>query len=382
VVRLAPEDTGSLDVTLYVPPSSDAVSADLPRAPGRDVRRLAIHDVECDDQPIERSMEGWSLPPACNVLRYRVAFEHVPADGYDPRSRMAVMRADPSHWLVPGAALFLVPSSMRERPRLDLRLPSGMEVFHVLPGASPNDLALPVPTELAGVYFAFGAFHDATTSDGATDIRFLCDSEMEVAGIAPGMALDYLKRLTRGRAPSRVLVFVLRRANGVELTSVAGDDVIVMGHRDVTPPEEARRAASRAFLSAWLRIVVGRRVPAWVAGSLSVFYAGRALSEPAAPVGTPELALLAAQRRVAEGDLDAEAHFATDGAAFWTAVDRSIAAGSNGERSLDDVAADLLELVYTEDGTPPERFLALLTEAGAADAAALSTRWVGWPPAD
>ncbi len=404
-VRLVPEDGSLLDVTLYVAPSSGVVTADLPRAAGRDARRLAIRDVECDHEPLTAGANGWTLPPRCNVLHWRVAFARIPDAGYDPRSRTAVRSESPAYWLVPAAAALLVPSSMDERATLDLRPPAGVAAYHALAGTSQENLTLPMPNELGDVVFGLGALHEASTSDGATRIRFVTDTEMEVTGIAPGLALDFLARITRGHAPREVIVFLLGRAVGEPTATVAGSDVIVMSHPEGEPTAEGAHAMSLAFASAWLRVLAGRRVPSWASTSLAAFYAERALHEagvdagaepeprsPARPprtrpdgragsaAGAPELTLLAAQRSLVDhGDPDAEAHFATIGPGFWDAIDQSIARGSSNEQNLDDVAADLLELVYDEDGTPPQRFLTLLTDAGAADAAEICTAWLGWP---
>lgn len=390
---------GALHVTYWLAPSNEPVHADLPREPGRSMRRASISEVDCDGAAVSFQGDGWTLPSGCSALHYRVGFDSVPDQGARAAERRSLRSASRNLWLVSGADAFLVPDSLTERPTLDLDLPESVEGYHHLTASTGLGHVLPAKSALGRVFIGAGGFRVVDRSDGGTRMRHLFDSddEVDLSGLALGV--QYLLRVTAARAPRDLDIFWLGLAHGStpRLTGAAGLDALLVNYWSGLPANAAsstRRAGLAVFFEQYFVVIVGRDLPAWLTRSLGQYYALRAWSEAGAISqaelaaivrssvgrGEPSSSVIAAHERwVESGSEEDYRAFSRGGLGFWSALDAHLSSRTGGEKGLDDVLAGLLGLVYSQDGTPPMRFLQIVEDTGGAGAAEVTTRWIGWP---
>jgi hypothetical protein len=108
----------------------------------------------------------------------------------------------------------------------------------------------------------------------------------------------------------------------------------------------------------------------WLSESLAEYYGLKALtrvdrSEAAStlrskfirPDVVPAIGLLGLNRAYTGGDHTRYGLFYSQGATFWSLVDRAIESSTAGAQSLDDHVAELLTMPANADGTLPERFI-------------------------
>jgi hypothetical protein len=259
---------------------------------------------------------------------------------------------------------------------------------------------LPPPTALGRLLMGFGGWTTRAHADGAMQIQYLANGPIELATAhpAPPLASAYITRVVGGRPPTKLLVFMFPVAAGRgTLSSASGDDAIAVGYWAEALPDDApvlsRVAPHISYLSAWFDLLSGRSLPTWASVSLGRYYALKGLVHARSltpsdmeqylaavvPRDGDRTALLSAESRFANGERGARTIFGKEGIGFWAAVDDAIREGSEGQRSLDDVLTELIGLIYQNTGTPPQRFLILLDEAGVPDAEALASAWLGWP---
>ncbi|MEM9191298.1 MAG: hypothetical protein AAGF12_19150 [Myxococcota bacterium] len=397
------EDGQALRMTLWLRVESNEVRADLPDEPGRSVRRAALQDVRCDDASLSAGPDGFILPAGCSALRWSVPFSALPPDGLHPETRASVYDPERGLYLVSGAATFLVPESLTERPNVDFRLPASLPVHHQLPDAGGLGHTLPPRSQLGRLSIGLGSFTVREQNIGRTRIRHLMDNEatIDLEGLALGF--QYLTAKSGAPPPRSLDVFWFARpAAGPDgapprrLGGAAGLDSIVANYfRDL--PDDApvtfRRAALAVLFHQYFASLSGRQVPPWMSQSLGQFYALKAwehsgaipeedLSQivESAAVASPERTVIDAFESWAETGRDEDYRsFYRLGLGFWVALDAHIADASDGERALDTVLEDLLGLVYGRDGMPPRRFLQILDESGASGAGAITRPFLGWP---
>lgn len=392
---------GAIHMTYWLAPASAPVHADLPREPGRPARRDNVSDLACDGAAVERDAEGWLLPAGCSTLTYSVAFDTIADSGARASDRRSLRSTSRNLWLVSGAAAFVVPDSLSERPTLDLDLPESVSGYHHLAESTGLGHVLPAKTALGRVFIGAGGFRAVDGSDGGTRFRHLFDGDEDVDRSGAALGIQYLLRVTGASAPSAIDVFWLglEQGSAPRLTGAAGLDALVVNYWRGLPedaPPTTRRAALAVFLEQYFVAIAGRDLPPWLTRSLGQYYALKAWREAGAISdaelaaivrssvgrGDPPASVTASHDRWMESGSDDDYRaFYRGGLGFWSALDAHVSSRTRGEKSLDDVVEALLGLIYSEDGSPPMRFLQVLEDAGAAGAAEVTTRWLGWPPA-
>lgn len=390
-------------LTLWLPSSERRMLVDLPQMSGRENRRTQIEDVRCDGAAVP-PRDGWRLPTGCRVLTWSVRFREVPVEGVDPAAQLAVRDVARGWWFLPGAAAFLRPDGSSSAGTVDIQAPDDVPVFHRLTASDRLGYALPPAPASGRVFIGFGAFVERETSDGATTYRHLFDRDPSEAPslttAAHAQGATFLTRVTGARPASAIDVFWFGRDASLRTVSgAAGIDAIaaayLLGEISAEAPAHARHASLLVLLHEQFHLLAGGRLPAWASESLAHYYALAALVHAGAMEraeleafvrgaanSDTESTLLADQQAYVGGGAaagPAYARFYTRGALFWLEVDSAIRAASQGARSLDDLLAEILGLVFVEGGAPPQRFLELLREGGVTEPESLTRPHLAWP---
>lgn len=397
-----PEDPNDprVDVSLWLGEALEGpITLDVPPAPGRTQRRNAIEHVRCLETngateaeqnvtPLVAGENGFHVPQTCRRLQYAVRL--APADPPNPRARLATYRPAPEQWFVPGAAMFLVPGSLRGRGLMDFGVSDELLVTHSLGGAGPMGLRLPPPSSLAQVTVSFGEYEtESTFADGTRFIHHMDSAEaQDLEGFEEGIAA--LHRMTGVTPPALIHGYWLGQSRNAaaRLSGSAGTDSVVVTYWNDLPesaPRSKRLSPLAVFYHQYFVALAGPRVPPWLAESLGQFVALLAWQESGAITERGLQAVLSSAPIRAEGSLiasyrsyettganDEYRRFYLNGLGYWDAVDKALPNG------LESVIEPLLGIVYGADGTPPARFNAVLSEAGARNAQQLADAWLGF----
>lgn len=404
-------DPPALAITLWIPAARAPLSLDLPAVPGVEARRENIESVRCTQvlqgqgDPARQSAEasqaiargdtgGWIVPVGCNRVHYRVRL--IDAENFEPRALMASYRQQPDQWLVPGAAVLLVPENLEGRAVMDFTVSEQTIVTHTLHGSGRVGHRLPEEASLGRVVFSFGYFETAHVAAEGT--RFL--HHMDEPNVAPlegfESGLRALQNMVGLPPPDLFHVYWMGRSqdSAERLAGTNALDTVLVNYWNDLPEnasESKRRSPLAVFFQQYFVALAGPRVPAWLAQSISQYAAllaweasgaiddrGLQAVVRAGAQATPSTTIRDAFNRWEEtGDEADYRRFYRHGLGFWSVLDQEISRASAGELGLEDLSESILGLVYQRDGEPPQRFFDLLREAGVENLDVLTARWLG-----
>ena len=428
---------GQVVMTLSLPALGGGTVFDLPAVPGREARRQQVVEIHCEhtgrpvgaaNQPVPRSGAatvehargdaqdvsgqaaesdaamavrshpggGWLLPEGCARVRY--AIQAVPMGAAEPRAQLVSHRATSRQWLIPGAAVLLTPARLRSRPLLDLAVPDLTDVYHTLAGQGRVGLRLPAKTAFGRTLIAVGNFTLVHSLSTGSDVLHVLDKPDGVAfdGLEQGLAA--LEEMAGIVPPHRFHVFWVGhdRTSGQRLAGTDYLDAVLVNYwRDLPQdaPSTTRRAPLAVFYHQYFAALAGPRLPKWLTDSLGQYTAllawraSGAINDRdlAALVrrGAPERARMsvpsAYQAWEASGSENDYQQFYRHGLGYWATLDEQLQRDTQGRAGLEAVIKPLLGLTYQQDGTPPQRFLEVLAEAGLQHPTPLTQTWLAWP---
>jgi hypothetical protein len=369
-----------------------------------------VVDPDCDGVGLVESGDGqWPVPEDCQLLSWVIELDQAVANGVDTSMQRSLVFAEPAWWLLSEPTSLLRISGPDEESILRLKIP-GLPDNHQVAGASLVEEGV---WRLPGInqapeFFAFGELITEHHDIGRLKATYVIDDQARFQRLnlqaLHSQALAYLGEVFQlpadlppedrhllvvwlgidetlghagGAAGSRS--FLANYIDGEEegLTMNLARTLLILAHEQVHQLHDLTWAG-------------GTPGPTWLGESVAHYYGLKALArsglpdevvtaamnafiDPASP---PEAGLLEYQRRYSDGDPEAYYMFYSQGATFWSEVDRALLSADPDNGGLDALMPAFVQAPADGAGLPSS-FQELLIERGGAEIEALLVRYVG-----
>ncbi|WP_215782495.1 hypothetical protein [Paludibacterium sp. B53371] len=329
-----------------------------------------IAQVRCGARPLRRQGDRWRKPAGCRTIRWEVHFARAQAGELDPSRQQSLYFPGEARWLFSESVSLLRPE---RDPDAGLRI-AGVPAAQVFGGGQVQGDRWPLPeTGQAPAFFALGSWPVLSSSSSLT---VLADQPARFAALGltslQQQALSYQQSLLQLPVTEPLLLVWLQMAvSQGRVAGAAGKASLLAGY--LVPEGEmlVRRQAQSLMTVAHeqFHLLAAQKGlaahPAWYDESLAQYYALKTLQHSALPTALTtalsarfvdenrpvERGLLQWQQAYQAGDPAAYPWFYTQGATFWSALDRLLMQASAGKHGLDQDLPSLLQ-VPTDDDAP------------------------------
>jgi len=320
-------------------------------SPARDGDGSGIADVRCaDGRPAARAGSGWSIPPGCTRIGWRIPLDDVDRAGMDASLPTAGFSRRHSYWVLPERDALLRATDAGGTAAVRLRRADGsaLERRHLFPSNSQPPFYAVVGTRPSARYSKAG--FTLNVFGGAPAYPWMEAIHDQVLAAWAGWRRD----LVTADAPATISWLWLQPPAGAEpgYSGSAGAEAVVsqiiLRHDDPDAESKARAVIATSALHEGFHTITGaagQAWPAWVNESLANHFAIEAARGflPAADrvfldrfFVEPEARapLLEAQARYSAGDGSQGQVFYTYGARFWREIERVLTNPGNASGRL------------------------------------------------
>ena len=397
-----------LEFTLRLPPVAPGVERKLAtRGSGWGMHDQVVAP-HCGPTPLQAGDSGtWLLPASCEQVTWRVAAPSL-ASGHDLATQQTVSLLKPARWtlLVEPTSLLRVVGDATEAT-----LRAADAETRVLGGTATADAWRIPGGNSAPEFYVVGNAPTQEREAGGIRIRDVADNLDAVRQL--GLLALHEKALAQlvsvvfgaGAPPpadsSLLVVWLGIDARHRRLSGVAGSRSFVANYL-VGAPKKARRNRALTLMvlahEQFHQLLDVKRdnaapVPSWVNESLAHYFglhvmqtamgadkAADALVREEIDPARPVKHKLIEFESLAQSDMDTARRVVyTQGATFWSEMDRALGAHPQGAKRLDSLIPGLLEMDFPPDGALPDAFVRQLREGAGPKADALLARYVGIP---
>jgi hypothetical protein len=369
-----------------------------------------IVDPRCDGFGLVEASDGqWLVPGDCQLLSWAIELDQAVANGVDTSLQRSLVFAEPAWWLLSEPTSLLRISGPDEESLLRLRI-TGLPDNHQIAGASQVEEGV---WRLPGInhapeFFAFGELVTEHHDIGRLKATYVIDDQARFQRlnlpVLHAQALAYLGEVFQipvdlPPEDRHLLVVWL----GIDETlghagGAAGSRSFLANYIDGEEEGLALNLARTLLILAHEQVhqlhdltwTGGTPGPTWLGESIAHYYGLKALATSGLPDDAvaaamnafidpdspPEAGLVEYQRRYDDGDLEAYYMFYSQGATFWSEVDRVLLSTDSDNGGLDTLMPTFVQAPADGPGLPSS-FQELLMERGGAEIETLLVRYVG-----
>ena len=406
-VRELGRDSANLLVTLKLPRQSQRVRELVSRAQFLGLKSQILSP-RCGKNLLRQRPVGvWAVPIGCTEVMWTVRAQRAVDGKVDVSAQSSVKFRNPP-WFIFSEATSLLRLRDEDEPST-ITMRGKSKHFSGIGATEISDNVWRVPSlGNAPEFYALGEVRPTTRNVGPFVVRYVADDRARVAGLGLGnlheQALEFLANVVPPAAalpPAERSLLVV----WIGIDEAAGRAGGAAGSRSFVANYVVGKSENEALNAARTLAILAHEqfhqlsdlargslppLPTWLNESLAHYYGLKALQkaasssashsvykrfiDPARPVTT---GLLEFNRRYAANDRSVYSLFYEQGATFWSEVDSTIQAATNGGSSLDQLVPNLLRSVTPDNDGLPESFLASLHELIGVKADELLSRYVG-----
>jgi hypothetical protein len=324
-----------------------------------------VREPRCENtkERLIQSGSEWIVPEGCSTIVWETQF--VPAEGLDVNLSQQKNIYHPNGWWLYSEWGSLLRIAGREKPAKLCARVRGSEVCREVPETSQPPLLLPI-----------GEPETTRSVDGAV-IRLF------TGNLPSSFQTEQLFRSYEGQL--QYLRTIISESVGAPMLSVI--DIVILGI-DISYGRTGGAAGYQSLLTnvviedgeieaseeARLLWVTGHEMAhllglgteaLWASESLAHYYGYKSVEDIVEttqlfwqmPLGSSEIGLIEANRRVGNGQRQYYGLFYSKGAHFWRTINELISSGTDGQSSLDDYLPLLVDGGFGDDGELPREFI-------------------------